>query len=123
MRRSVWQDSSILVGNVIQFLDIGEVNLGEALKAGGYSTLIQAILFNVNFVAGTPVMTENGIAAIEDIKPGDMVYSEDRATGEKGLKRVLRTFANTANELVHISIGEETISSTPSHPFYVANKG
>jgi hypothetical protein len=111
-------------GNLLDQLLLGEeIDWSKALTAGAFSALLSAVLFGVCFVAGTPVLTANGIVAIEDIKPGDLVCSEDRATGEKGLKRVLRTFANTASELVHVCAGGQTISGTPGHPFYVTGKG
>jgi hypothetical protein len=71
----------------------------------------------------TPVLTENGAAAIEGIKAGDLVYSEDRVAGGRGLRRVVRTFASKACVLVHVAIGGGTLSCTPEHPFYVVGRG
>ena len=106
-----------------QALAGGDIDWGSALMAGGFSALLAAALFAVCFVAGTPVLTEKGTVAIEDVKVGDLVWSENPATGEKGLKRVLRTFVNRASEIVHVRIGEETVSCTPGHPFWVVGKG
>ena len=75
------------------------------------------------FVAGTKVMTERGNVPIEDIKVGDLVYSENPETGERGLKTVVQTFINESSELVHVYIGGEEIVATPEHPFYVPKKG
>jgi hypothetical protein len=77
----------------------------------------------VCFVAGTKVSTENGLAAIETIKPGDMVWAEDSETGEKALKKVVQTFVNETDELVHLIVNDEEIITTPEHPFYVPQKG
>ena len=40
------------------------------------------------FVAGTPVSTEEGQRAIEEVEAGDKVWAYDEETGEKGLKEV-----------------------------------
>jgi len=78
---------------------------------------------NVCFVAGTSVLTESGLAAIETVKAGDLVWAENTETGEKALKCVVQTFANQASELVNIKVGGQTISVTPEHPFWVVDKG
>lgn len=75
------------------------------------------------FVEGTPVLAEHGNVPIEQIKAGDYVYSENPETGEKGLKKVLRTFVNETYDLIHVSVNGETIVTTPGHPFYVPEKG
>jgi len=77
----------------------------------------------VCFVAGTLVAAAVGHVAIEEIKAGDWVYAENPETGEKGLKRVVRTFVNEASELVHIKAGGQKITTTPEHPFWVPQKG
>jgi len=51
------------------------------------------------------------------------VYAENPETGEKGLKRVLQIFENEVSELVHVSVNDEEIVTTPGHPFYVLDKG
>ena len=61
--------------------------------------------------------------AIEEIQAGDWVYAENPETGEKGLKRVVRTFVNEASELIHIKAGGQEITTTPEHPFWVPQKG
>ena len=75
------------------------------------------------FVAGTLVLEQNGLKPIEKIQAGDYVYAEDPETGEKALKKVVQTFVNETNELVHIYVGGEEITTTPEHPFYVPQKG
>lgn len=44
-------------------------------------------------------------------------------TGETEYKRVVQTFVNETDELVDVTIDGKTIRSTPSHPFYSAQKG
>ena len=80
------------------------------------------------FVAGTMVTTAAGLVAIENIQPGDVVLAANEETGEVAYKEVVRTFVNTTDEITHVTIenaeGEqETIDSTPEHPFYVEGLG
>ena len=62
------------------------------------------------------------IKSDENIKNGDYVLAENPETGEKGLKRVARTFVNETDELIHVYVGGEQIVTTPEHPFYVPKK-
>ncbi len=79
---------------------------------------------NVCFVAGTLVLTDDGQIPIEDIEVGDYVYATDPETGESGYKRVAQTFKRETDELVHVTYsGDDTITTTPTHPFYVVQKG
>ena len=77
----------------------------------------------VCFVAGTNIRTANGFTAIEEIEAGDMVWASNPETGEIALKRVVQTFENQADELVHLTIGREEIVCTNEHPFYSPVKG
>ena len=61
-------------------------------------------------------------------QPGDVVQAANEETGEVAYKEVVRTFVNTTDEITHVTIenaeGEqETIDSTPEHPFYVEGLG
>jgi hypothetical protein len=75
------------------------------------------------FPAGTEVATEEGSKAIEEIQAGDMVWSQSDVSGERSLKRVLRTFANVAHLLVVLYVGTNTLEATPEHPLWVADQG
>ena len=75
------------------------------------------------FVAGTLVITEDGQKPIEEIEVGDKVLSEDETTGEVAVKTVTETYVNETDELIHIGVNGETISATPTHPFYVDKLG
>lgn len=76
------------------------------------------------FVAGTFIMTMNGLKVIESIKAGDMVYSADENNvSSKSFKRVLETYVRETNRLVHLLIGGRTIISTYDHPYYVNGQG
>ena len=78
---------------------------------------------NICFVAGTMIATAAGHIAIEGIKAGDWVWATDPETGETELKQVVQTFRNETKELVHVTVGGEEIVCTPTHPFYVPEKG
>ena len=75
------------------------------------------------FVAGTQISTEEGVIAIDDICVGMKVYAHDPETGETALKEVVNTFVRESGELVHITVNGEEITTTPTHPFYVPQKG
>ena len=78
---------------------------------------------NYFFIAGTLVLTANGYVPIEEIESGDRVFAENPETGEKGIRTVVQTFVNETDELVHISVKDTEITTTPEHPFYVPQKG
>jgi hypothetical protein len=75
------------------------------------------------FIAGTLVPTDDGFISIENICVGNSVYSTDIETGEKDLKKVTQIFIKETDQLVHIDINGQTITTTPEHPFYVPTKG
>lgn len=75
------------------------------------------------FVAGTLINSETGYVPIEEIKVGDYVYAENPETGDKGLKKVVQVFKKETNELIHMKVDNQNITTTPEHPFYVAQKG
>lgn len=57
-----------------------------------------------------------------------MVLAANEETGEVAYKEVVRTFVNTTDEIMHVTVNVgdgvlETIDSTPEHPFYVEGKG
>ena len=67
--------------------------------------------------------TEDGQEPIEEIEVGDKVLSENELTGEVAVKTVTETYINETDELIHICVNGETISATPTHPFYVDKLG
>ena len=95
----------------------------NAVKAYGKKIGSKKVAQGACFVEGTPISTKDGDIPIEVIKVGDLVYSENPETGEKGLKQVVRTFENQTDELIHVFVENEEIITTPEHPFYVPKKG
>ena len=56
------------------------------------------------FVAGTTVLTATGTVAIDQIKRGDLVWSWDENTGTTALKKVVETYVNKTDELIHVLV-------------------
>jgi RHS repeat-associated protein len=75
------------------------------------------------FTEETLVLTADGYRQIKDIQEGDLVYSENVETGEKGLKRVSKVFVREIKKLVHVYVDGEEIKTTDTHPFWVEGKG
>lgn len=75
------------------------------------------------FVAGTLILTAEGLKRIEEIKAGDRVLSADTETMTSEYKTVLETFVRRTNEIIHIFIENEEITTTVDHPFWVNGKG
>ncbi len=78
---------------------------------------------NSCFPAGTPVETQLGSAAIETLKPGDRVLSQNAETGELAYQAVRGVTLRPAVPLVEIEAGGETIRATRGHPFWVNGQG
>ncbi len=75
------------------------------------------------FVAGTLVRAADGAIPIEQIVAGDIVWAWDEETGEVALKKVVETYVNETDELIHVFVDGEEIVTTPGHPFYSPVKG
>ncbi len=68
-------------------------------------------------------MTADGAIPIETVLAGMQVWAMNPETREKALKKVVRTFVNESDELIHVHTGDDEIVCTPEHPFYVPAKG
>ena len=75
------------------------------------------------FVAGTKVLTENGLVSIEKIKKGDKVYTYNFKTESYEFKEVLHTVTSFTDEVITISTNANKIETTLSHQFWVVDKG
>ena len=75
------------------------------------------------FIAGTLISTPKGFVPIENIKSGDVVWSFDSETLEISQNYVDQVLVHKSNDLVKITIGNEIITATSNHPFYVSTKG
>ena len=68
-------------------------------------------------------MPTSALSPIETIVAGDIVWAWDEKTGDVALKEVVETYVNETDELVHIYVNGEKITTPPSHPFYSPVKG
>ena len=59
------------------------------------------------FVAGIPLLTEDGEKTIEEIEVGDYVYSSNPETGESDFKEVLWAYQRETYGLVYVFVGED----------------
>lgn len=73
--------------------------------------------------AGTPVWTDRGPVAIEQIQVGDTVLAQHADTGELAFKPVLRTTSRVPKKMVEIATENETIEASGGHRFWVTGNG
>ena len=104
-------------GKISEMRKISEIQKISATKSPNKVCKTQC------FVAGTLIEAADGKKPIEEIKAGDMVLAENHETGEIALKKVVQTFKNESDELVHVFVNGEEIITTPNHPFYVPKLG
>jgi hypothetical protein len=75
------------------------------------------------FGAGTPVPTRAGSVAIETLKIGDQVLSQDVRTGALSYQPVMVVHRIADHPTLRIDLGDEAIVTTPIHRFWRAGKG
>jgi hypothetical protein len=75
------------------------------------------------FPAGIPVQTSTGPMAIEQVRTGDCVLSQDPDSGELAFTPVLATTLRPPSPLINIQVAGETIRATRGHPFWVSGLG
>jgi hypothetical protein len=73
--------------------------------------------------AGTPVWTERGQIAIEQVRVGDLVLSRDVDSGELTFKPVVRTTIRPEGPLVKVTAGRESFETSGGHLFWVSGQG
>ena len=75
------------------------------------------------FVAGTLVATACGLVPIEEVQASDWVWARDEVTGEVRLCEVEETYRNESPVILEVTVGGETLATTPGHPFWVLDHG
>jgi RHS repeat-associated protein len=75
------------------------------------------------FAAGTLVQTSEGLVSIEEIEVGDLVLSFNTNTQENSFQAIQQISKRPDNEIIQLSIQDETIKTTPEHPFWVVDQG
>jgi hypothetical protein len=75
------------------------------------------------FAKGTQVWTKTGQQAIETLKLGDLVLSQNVETGELAYRPVLGRTVRPPSEILTVQCERETIRATRGHLFWVAGAG
>ncbi|HWE40407.1 MAG TPA: polymorphic toxin-type HINT domain-containing protein [Isosphaeraceae bacterium] len=75
------------------------------------------------FGAGTPVLTRDGPKAIEKVQVGDVVLSQDGATGALSYQPVVGLHHNPPDETLLVRLGDERIVASVYHRFWRPGKG
>ena len=75
------------------------------------------------FVAGTPVWTQSGPVAIEQIQVGELVLSQDPITGRLNYKPIVATTVRPPTAVLQLDVDGETITTTLGHRFWVTGEG
>lgn len=71
-----------------------------------------------SFSADTEVATQEGVQAISTLEIGDMVLAYNEATGEIDYYPVIATISHEDPVVQYLTIDDETVVTTPNHPFY-----
>ena len=91
-------------------------DLADAAHAG-------AVALDVANAADTPVATPDGQLAISAIVTGTVVLAYDEASGTTGAYAITATIHHTDPAIVLLTLGGETLETTPKHPFYTRERG
>ncbi|KFE70050.1 polymorphic toxin-type HINT domain-containing protein [Hyalangium minutum] len=80
------------------------------------------------FVAGTPVLTQEGLKPIEQIVEGELVWSRNEETGQSDWRPVVRTFVTPDQPVLRLELTDEAgqrtvLGVTGEHPFWVKDLG
>jgi hypothetical protein len=75
------------------------------------------------FVAGTPVWTARGRMAIEQIRTGELVLTQNVQSGQLEFKPVVRPTTRPTMALVNLTIGQDEFTCTGGHLFWVVEQG
>jgi hypothetical protein len=75
------------------------------------------------FVAGTLVHTPEGGRPIATLRPGDLVIGSGPHRLDRRPCRVRRAWSIAAKAVLDVSVGEETLTVTGAHPFWVPGVG
>ena len=78
---------------------------------------------NECLAAGTPIWTETGPVAIDQIRMGDLVLTQNLRSGELKFAPVLSTSTRPPELLLRLRFRREIICATGGHPFWVSGKG
>lgn len=104
----------------------------STLNTSTTSANLPSYACDCGFGVGTLVWTDKGQVPIEQLKVGDMVLSQDEATGERAYKSIARTFVHHNQPIcrLHYQTADDDqrqVYITANHPIWVfderKNKG
>jgi RHS repeat-associated protein len=100
----------------------------EAYRARRVPCAVVKVVKTACFVAGTTVVTSDGVRPIEAIQQGDLVLSKDEDSGEVVYSEVVRTFVTPDRPVLTLYLAaedgvESMLGVTPEHPFWVIGRG
>jgi hypothetical protein len=75
------------------------------------------------FIAGTPVWTARGKLAIEQIRTGELVLTQNVQSGQLEFKPVVRPTTRPTMALVNLTIGRDEFTCTGGHLFWAVGQG
>jgi hypothetical protein len=84
---------------------------------------VRVKLFSSCFAAGTPVLTLTGPRPIESLRLGDLVLSQDTATGALSYQPIVEVHHNSPDTTLRIRLKAETVVSTTYHRFWRPGRG
>jgi hypothetical protein len=73
-----------------------------------------------SFAPTTKVTTALGFTAIASLAIGTPVLAFNEQTGDTGYYPITQTHKNQDEAITYLNISDETIETTPNHPFYVS---
>ncbi len=111
----------LAAGNADAFATGCAMGVGGEILADLLPIADAAEICGLCFPAGTPVMTQEGIKSIENIKVGDEVLSRNRSTGQLEYKKVTALVPPHLSKLllVYVAAERNPLQPTPEHPFFV----
>ena len=85
---------------------------------------VQPYSLTTCFAAGTPVRTMEGPRPIEKVRPGDLVLSQDVATGQLDFRPVVMVHHNAPNQTLRVTLSDdEVLLASIYHRFWRAGLG
>lgn len=95
----------------------------ERYKKSYYACTIPEYRIGSCFAAGTPVVTQTGPLAIENIRAGDLVLNKDLQSGELNWRPVLKATVRAPSAMTALALEGEILRCTKSHLFWVSGVG
>ena len=82
-----------------------------------------------SFAEGTPVVTDDGLKSISELKTGERVLTRSEDTGTYAFQPITQVFRHEDPVKLHLTLEDpatgvtEVIDTTPEHPFNVPGRG